>query len=417
MSRSRWICLVLLLPVACSVVSLDAARAAIVSEGDVVPDPEVTPWDSSTTGEVGQNGYGSLRINEGSHLDSSYGILGHSNAATGEVTVTGAGSKWENTYGIYVGSFGNGTLAIADGGLVTVGTNIAVGEHGNSSSEMVVFGGGRVVIAGSLEGGRYETSQGRITVNGSGSTIEVGYVILGGHDSSSGTLRVENDGLVDVATDVILGEAATGQALILSGADVTVNGTTKMGNQAGSRGELTVDGPGSTWTNAYLYVGYSGSGTVAVTNGGMLSTSYCYLGDQPGGAGTMTVNGANSTWSLAGDLWIGQSGGSATVTVADGGVATTARLHVVRGTLTVGQGGSLRVTGGDNVDVADEGRIVMDGGTLATTGLLRLNGNHAALTGHGVVNAALWGNCPLGTGLTASGGKLVVGDATRADGV
>ena len=398
---------------------LDIARAAIVPDGDVVPGPETAPWPwgSYTTGYVGQNGHGSLLVNEGGHLYSGDGIIAKANSATGEVTVSGAGSTWENTYGIYVGSFGNGRLAIADGALVTVGSNLAVGEHGNSSSEMIVSGGGDVVIAGSLEGGRYETSQGRITVNGAGSTIETGYMFLGLNGSSVGTLRVESEGLVSVAHDVVLGETATGQAMILSGADATVDGTTKIGLQAGSHGGLTVDGAGSTWTNTYLYVGYAGSGTVAVTNGGTVSNYSCFLGDQPGGAGAVTVNGADSTWTVAGDAWIGHSGGSGTVTVADGGSATALGLHIWRGTLAVGQGGSVSVTSTDAVDVTDEGRIEMDGGTLSTAGVLRLDGDHAALTGHGVVNGALWGNCLLGTGVTASGGKLVVGDATRADGV
>jgi len=51
-----------------------------------------------------------------------------------------------------------------------------------------------------------------------------------------------------------------------------------IGNGSGSTGEVTVDGPGSTWTNGddededdYVCIGYEGSGMLNITNGGLVS--------------------------------------------------------------------------------------------------------------------------------------------------
>ena len=45
---------------------------------------------------------------------------------------------------------------------------------------------------------------------------------------------------------------------------------------------MTVDGPGSTWTNSgTLYVGYGGSGTLNITSGGNVGNSCGYIGCIP----------------------------------------------------------------------------------------------------------------------------------------
>ena len=53
----------------------------------------------------------------------------------------------------------------------------------------------------------------------------------------------------------------------------------------------------STWANdSYLYVGYSGKGTLAVTNCATVSDSYAYVGYNSGSTGGVTVNGLGSSW-------------------------------------------------------------------------------------------------------------------------
>ena len=72
---------------------------------------------------------------------------------------------------------------------------------------------------------------------------------------------------------------------------------------------VTVSGTGSTWTNSSaLYVGYSGSGTLNITDGGAVSSTYGYIGYNSGSTGAVTVDGTGSTWtnsasSLRRQLW------------------------------------------------------------------------------------------------------------------
>ena len=52
------------------------------------------------------------------------------------------------------------------------------------------------------------------------------------------------------------------------------SGTAYIGYGTGSAGVVTVDGFGSTWSNSgNLYVGYSGSGMLSITNGGSVSVA------------------------------------------------------------------------------------------------------------------------------------------------
>ena len=75
------------------------------------------------------------------------------------------------------------------------------------------------------------------------------------------------------------------------------NGYSYLGYNSGSTGTATVTGAGSTWTNYYLEVGYSGSGIMNVEAGGQISNygySYCDLGSNSGSTGTVTITGTGN---------------------------------------------------------------------------------------------------------------------------
>jgi fibronectin-binding autotransporter adhesin len=71
---------------------------------------------------AGYKGLGSLTIAEGVAVSSFIGILGHYDGSTGNATITGLGSKWNNTAALYVGSRGSGALTVENGGHVSAGT-------------------------------------------------------------------------------------------------------------------------------------------------------------------------------------------------------------------------------------------------------------------------------------------------------
>ena len=83
---------------------------------------------------------------------------------------------------------------------------------------------------------------------------------------------------------------------IISGGSVS-NTLGYIGYYSGSAGTATVDGAGSTWTNGSdLTIGYSGSGTLNITDGGAVSvTGTTYVGSDAGSTGA--INFGAERWN------------------------------------------------------------------------------------------------------------------------
>ncbi len=283
------------------------------STGTAVVDGAGSAWNNNNNLCVGYSGSGSLAITNRGYVYSNYGYVGFNNGSTGMVTVDGIGSNWNNstyqTYQVCVGYSGSGTMSITNGGNAT-------GYYGYV--------------------GYNDGSRGLVTVDGAGSTwsASYGFYVGGCYSGAAGTLSITNGGTV------------------------FSNGyywcSNYIGNNTGTTGLVTVDGAGSAWNcGYYLYVGYYGDGTLAITNGGSVSSGTSYIGYVSGAAGSVSVDGANSTWTNAGDLYVGgYSGGIGTLSITNGGSVSVA------GTTYVGWNGcSGAICFGTN------------GGTLATKSL------------------------------------------------
>jgi T5SS/PEP-CTERM-associated repeat protein len=147
---------------------------------------------------VGQNGPGMLTIQTGGTLADSFGTVGNLPGGLGTVTVTGAGSNWSNAGSVVVGGQGTGTLTIQDGGTVNSGggsVGLAVGSNGTvtvtgpgstwtngpggglnigsfGTGTLMIANGGRVIniALNTANIGQGAGSQGVVTVTGAGST-------------------------------------------------------------------------------------------------------------------------------------------------------------------------------------------------------------------------------------------------------
>ena len=75
-----------------------------------------TPSANGSLG-AGWEGAGSLTIQDGIKVSSTYGYLGYGNGSTGVATVSGTGSTWTNQW-LVVGNSGIATLTISNGGAV-----------------------------------------------------------------------------------------------------------------------------------------------------------------------------------------------------------------------------------------------------------------------------------------------------------
>jgi len=294
---------------------------------------------------AGYKGAGTLRIADGVTVESAYGYLGYHSGSTGTATVTGAGSKW-STLAVYVGNNGNGTLNIQAGARVSSYSSY-LGHNSGSTGTVTVTGAGSTWTNDyGLNVGLFGNGELNVEAGGQVSSSRVSF--LGYLSGSTGTATVTGAGSTWTSSgDFFVGYAGNGTLNIEAGGQVSSSPGAGIGERSGSTGTVTVTGAGSTWTNFALGVGGSGNGTLNIQAGGRVSTSWSAgLGYFSGSTGTVTVTGAGSTWTNSGGLYVGKEG-SATLTVADGGLVTAGTLYASLadllgdGTITVTQGAVL----------------------------------------------------------------------------
>src|ERR1041385_640310 len=95
---------------------------------------------SNTCGDV-------LLIENGGILSNSYGYIGDLGSASNNTAiVTGSGSWWDNSSGLFVGHSGAGNnLVISDGGVLSSEGGVIIGElSGASNNTAIVTGSGSV---------------------------------------------------------------------------------------------------------------------------------------------------------------------------------------------------------------------------------------------------------------------------------
>lgn len=219
-------------------------------------------------------------------------VIGNFSNTSGEVTVRGI---WDNTYAIYVGNSGVGSLSILDGGKVT-GT---LGDIGRNSS-----GAGTVLIEGMSSRwdltGELDVTRGTMTLSNGGVAANAGFGII-----RTGTANVTGAGsLWQAGSQMRVGTSFGGMLNVSTGGKVT-NGDGYIGYQ--TTASATVGGTNSLWQNSgNLTVGYFGTGTLTINGGGQVDVG------GSGGAGTVNLSSAGSS-SYEGTINIGAAPAAAAV--------------------------------------------------------------------------------------------------------
>jgi len=360
--------------------SAAAAQAAINATGDVTP-PDPATWTSTTQASVGNTGYGSLTVDDGSGVLSDRASIGREAGSTGDATISGAGSTWADSYQISVGTYGDGTLNILDGA--------AVSSKKGSIAWLSAQSAGALVVDGP----------------GSTWTYTMWFMVGGlGH----GTMSITNGGAVRAPLEDY-SEGIVGYAL--------------------GSGAATVDGAGSMWEAERIMVGVNGYGTLDITNGGLVNSISGGIGvtfpEAPGvGLGIVTVDGAGSAWTSDGlsvrngELNI-TGGGEVTVgsnthvaSTAPDGPPATSEIDFDNGTLTTGALFSavtdLNGTGTINAKgLVTDADLVFDA-THGLTQVLTFNGPGQNVT----VNLDVDGTAAMGAGHSGSGSMHIADGVT-----
>jgi T5SS/PEP-CTERM-associated repeat protein/autotransporter-associated beta strand protein len=192
----------------------------------------------------------------------------------------------------------------------------------------------------------------------------------------------------------VVGGQGAGTLIIREGGTVNSGGGGSVGLSVGSTGTVTVTGPGSSWNNSPgggLNIGSFGTGTLTIANGGTVinnTASTANVGNAAGSTGTVTVTGPGSTWSNSAGVNIGNSG-TGTLTVANGGIVSGPVVIATNG----GSIGTLNIGAGAGSPAVAPGKLNTTSVAFGA-GAGTLNFNHTfsdyvfapAISGPGTVN-------------------------------
>jgi T5SS/PEP-CTERM-associated repeat protein len=226
------------------------------------------------------------------------------------------------------------------------------------------------------------TSDGSVTVDANNKLETlIGYV--GYAAGANGTVNVVGTGSTwtNVYNAMYVGYSGNGTIHVTEGGIISWN-FSDLGLNAGATGMVTVDGAGSKWTNnSYLTIGNSGTGMLAITNGGNVSSNSGSLGLNAGATGMVTVDGAGSMWTNTWNLNVG-SFGTGTLAITHGGNVSSNSGNLgmnagATGMVTVDGAGSMWTnsdslivgySGAGTLALANGGAVTVTGATLIASG-------------------------------------------------
>jgi fibronectin-binding autotransporter adhesin len=394
------------------------------ASGSATVDGTGSAWVNTSELVVGSANAGALTISNDALVSSPFVYMADSGPAEATINLESGGVL--ATDGIYRGT-GEAALNF-DGGILraTAGSsdftsNFTSGEVTLQSNGGVFDTNGFNVTVNSVIGGG-----GALTKQGTGTlTLTAGNTYTGNTTVDAGTLSVSGTGAaIDSAGAVLIVGQNKGDSaalLVSGGAQVAVTDYGVIGYYDGSAGAVTVTGTSSSWNSGSdLEVGYAGgTGSLAISNGGQVTDGYGTLGTLIGSSGSATVTGPGSTWINSG-LYVGYDGSGA-LTVSDGGEVSSASVQLAYdstggGTVNLDSGGVLetgQIVNGGGVGGA---ALNIDGGTLrATANTSFLNGFSAGQitlqSGGGTIDNNGY-NVTISSPIGGTGGLTAIGAGT-----
>jgi len=386
------------------------------SNGTVTVDGAGSLWDNDGDLRVGEDGTGRVNITNGGAVTSVLGYVGINASGDGTVSVQGDGSSWVNLGSVYIGGG-----SVNPGGVAEL--SIA-GGTADLGSVRLWSGGTITLTSGTLRTRRFDNAAGGTLAFTGGTLIAEG---TNAFNPGPGNFFLEGAG--NPALKLITGTSATvagnvtvavdtAGTLELQAGGILNNSIGYIGNHVTAQGAVTVDGPGSSWTNtSLLYVGRSGAGTLTVRGGGTVANTTGFVGGSATGVGEVTVEGVDSVWTNSTSLYVGSTG-DGSLTIRDWGSVTNTFGFIAattadsRGAVVVEDFGSTWYNNNElHVGEAGEGTLTVRGGagvtnTAAYLGFLSGSSGTATVTG----NASTWnsgGDLYVGYG---GGGELTVAD-------
>lgn len=369
------------------------------STGTVTVTGAGSSWDSGSL-YVGYKGNGKLTIEDGGKVtatgDADGNPIGGFPGTTGTVTVTGTGSLLNLNGGLSIRNAGS-ALNIENGGMVVVsddssgaGTPISISDNATAT---VTGAGSRWENSGYSF--LYVDNNGALNIENGGKVTSYTSSIDGAYnnDYSVATVTVTGqDSRWENMSGLDIGRYGNGALNVENGGVVTSRGGVMGFYSSSSSGTATITGTGSRWeSSSNITVGFNGQGILNIEDGGKVTNTSGYIGSKSGSAGAVTVTGPGSRLEVAvigpstqlensGQLYIGGdasgAGGNGRLIINDGGVVSATNG------VTIWSTGSLSGNGGTiEGDVINHGLISPGNspGVLTITGDLTLESDSVLL--------------------------------------
>jgi len=349
------------------------------------------------TGLITVAGGGEITAGLGASPEPQAGLVLGAGGGTGALVLTGAGSQ------VYVGDItevgfgGTGSLVVSAGATFTSGdeqNSLSVGDLEGSAvgNGSVSFSAATGNLYGLIEDGAY--GQGSISLS-NGATVTVvttatsgpavsWSMLIGAAAGSAGTLNVSGLSLLNLQRGLGVGSAANGSVAI-TGATLLINeaagsGVISLdaGLSAGVSGVVTLNGGAIRDTGgAGMIIGGFGSGTLAISGGGTVSTvdasaAAFGIADAAGATGLVSITGAGSALVVAGAVSDGAGGAGSIVLSAGAQFTAGYAANAVglalgsaggAGSVALGSGSHASVLGQIEVGAAGSGALSVTGGS------------------------------------------------------
>ena len=346
------------------------------SAGEMTVSGANTSWTHKYSAElvVGDQGNGKLNITAGAAVTSDTVYIGKQSGASGTVKVSGAGSTWtlDDTRHLHVGYLGKGLLEITNGaevsntygeigvesgadGTVTVSgagstwnnnSNLSIGQNGGVGT-LNVFAGGAVFTKQSCR----IFPSGQVIVSGAGATLT-------GNMGVTGTLSIGTGGTVSSVSGSVSGGETTvkgtwsnsGSLTVSDGGRLNISGGGHVTSSYGEIGTLGSSAPdqvtvnGGDWIDSgSLQVGRHTDGTLTMNAGDVQVGAELVVARSSGSTGTLTIGGG--IVQVATELLIADKAGSTGTVNLKGGTLSVDTVRFGSGNATFNwTGGQLKAT-------------------------------------------------------------------------
>ena len=354
-----------------------------IGDGTLLIDGVGSSFTATGGVDIGDGGTGQVTVqNGGTFVLDDFLTLGI-NGGTGNLTIDGIGGSTMTGTGMVVGNGGNASVHVINGAQVTLTDFVSVGQSGGSASLTVRDPGSKLATAASLligDGEDAGTGSGRVYVD-NGGLLTVGTFVSVGENGGDGLLQVDGAGSQFTLTGSMtigggggVSAGGNGRVWLSNQGNLTLTdflsigrreatgeldidqGSTFWGKDAyvadevGSTGAVEVFGANATWTATHVFIGNRGNGTLKVTEGATVTALELHIGANVGtdetlgkyaGMGNVTVGAAPvvdtggdeppadpappvpvSTVTVSGPIWVGEWG-DGVMQILEGGVVTS----------------------------------------------------------------------------------------------